>query len=329
MNTASAIKSASLAYREGSSDKVYHASVEPKDSGFVVNFAYGRRGSTLQTGTKTQSPVDLAAATKIFNKIVAEKTAGGYSTDGSGVAFAGTANAGRVSGYVAQLVNEITLAEAEKLILNPDYVAQEKFYGERRMATTEGDAPQGMNRKGLFVPLQQHLADALAASIAPQSAIDAEEKREKLYVFDLLTYEGADLSELSQDERLSKLEDVLTPSTTVVLVPTARTTAEKRALFDRVKAENGEGLVFKLRSAGYKPGRPNSGGNWLKVKFKGMASFIVIGHNAQRSVEIAVIAKGKQRSVGNVTVPPDQAIPAIGAIVEVQYLYAMPGGGLL
>jgi len=47
-----------LHYREGSSDKVYQCSVEPSGELFVVNFAYGRRGSTLSTGTKTSAPVE-------------------------------------------------------------------------------------------------------------------------------------------------------------------------------------------------------------------------------------------------------------------------------
>ena len=51
-----------LYFREGSSDKVYQAAIEPKGELFVVNFAYGRRGSTLQTGVKTSSPVDYQTA---------------------------------------------------------------------------------------------------------------------------------------------------------------------------------------------------------------------------------------------------------------------------
>src|ERR1039458_100460 len=47
-----------LYYREGSTDKVYHAAIEPQGEGFVVNIAYGRRGSTRSTGTKTQIPVN-------------------------------------------------------------------------------------------------------------------------------------------------------------------------------------------------------------------------------------------------------------------------------
>lgn len=36
-----------LYYREGSSDKVYRAAIEPKGEGYVVNFAYGRRSSQI------------------------------------------------------------------------------------------------------------------------------------------------------------------------------------------------------------------------------------------------------------------------------------------
>ena len=57
--TAPTLQSASLYFREGSSDKEYHAAIEPKGDGFVVNFAYGRRNSTLNTGTRTQFPISL------------------------------------------------------------------------------------------------------------------------------------------------------------------------------------------------------------------------------------------------------------------------------
>jgi hypothetical protein len=64
----------SLYFREGSSDKVYHAQIAPDGNDlYSVNFQYGRRGSTLQAGTKTTAPVALVQAQKIFDKLVAEK----------------------------------------------------------------------------------------------------------------------------------------------------------------------------------------------------------------------------------------------------------------
>src|SRR4051794_765162 len=57
-----------LYFREGSSDKVYQATLEPQDGGYVVNFAYGRRGATMQTGTKAVTAVNLDAARAIYEK---------------------------------------------------------------------------------------------------------------------------------------------------------------------------------------------------------------------------------------------------------------------
>jgi bifunctional non-homologous end joining protein LigD len=76
--TTPTIQSASLHFREGNSDKVYHAAIEPKGEGYLVTFAYGRRGNTLNTGTKTTYPVGLAEATKVFDKLIASKLAKGY-----------------------------------------------------------------------------------------------------------------------------------------------------------------------------------------------------------------------------------------------------------
>lgn len=33
-------------------------------------------------------------------------------------------------------------------------------------------------------------------------------------------------------------------------------------------------------------------------------------------------------SVGNVSIPPNHEIPAVGAVVECRYLYAFPGGSI-
>ena len=38
--------------------------------------------------------------------------------------------------------------------------------------------------------------------------------------------------------------------------------------------------------------------------------------------------EGDPVDVGNVSVPPNRPVPAPGAVVEVRYLYAYPGGSL-
>lgn len=67
-----------LRFKSGTSDKVYQVEILPKGNGHVVNFAFGRHGGKLNTGTKTTKPVPLARAREIFNELVSEKTAKGY-----------------------------------------------------------------------------------------------------------------------------------------------------------------------------------------------------------------------------------------------------------
>jgi bifunctional non-homologous end joining protein LigD len=55
-------ESIALCYRDGRSDKVYQAQLERAEAGYVVNFQFGRRGSSLQSGTKTVLPVPPAQA---------------------------------------------------------------------------------------------------------------------------------------------------------------------------------------------------------------------------------------------------------------------------
>jgi bifunctional non-homologous end joining protein LigD len=77
MPTPTVTKKADLAYRAGTSDKVYHVWVENVGANHFVKFRYGRRGSTLNEGTKV-GPTDTASAIREFEKIVSEKLGKGY-----------------------------------------------------------------------------------------------------------------------------------------------------------------------------------------------------------------------------------------------------------
>src|SRR5215210_5664449 len=99
------VRSVSLYFREGSSDKVYQCAIEPAGERFVVNFAYGRRGSTMNTGTKTNVPVDYETAEKVFNKLVKEKKAKGYTEGENGTAYKHIDR--QSSGVLPQLLNSI------------------------------------------------------------------------------------------------------------------------------------------------------------------------------------------------------------------------------
>jgi bifunctional non-homologous end joining protein LigD len=206
-----AIARASLYYAEGSSDKEYHAEIVEVTGGNVVNFRYGRRGSSLTVGTKTSAPVDFAQAKKIFDKLVKEKTTKGYTPDVSGTAYQGTDNAGLKSDFIPQLLNPVTETEAMILLKDSQFSAQEKMDGERRAAHAENGTVIGMNRKGLIVPLPQSIADKLKSKAAKTGAIrvDAEIIGEILYVFDLHVYKGERIHSLPWLERMYLAEYAL------------------------------------------------------------------------------------------------------------------------
>src|SRR5688572_6830118 len=81
------LKKVSLYFNEGNSDKVYEIDLcDIGNERYVVNFRYGRRGSTLKEGTKTETAVDLQKAESLFNALEAEKRGKGYRASGEPVA---------------------------------------------------------------------------------------------------------------------------------------------------------------------------------------------------------------------------------------------------
>ncbi len=73
------IKRTALYFQDGRSDKVYEVDLcQAGENLYSVNFRYGRRDANLKEGTKTDTPVPLAQAEKVFDKLVAEKVKKGY-----------------------------------------------------------------------------------------------------------------------------------------------------------------------------------------------------------------------------------------------------------
>ena len=147
----------SLYYREGASDKVYQAAIEPAGNQFVINFAYGRRGTTLTTGTKTTSPVDFTTATNIFSKLVRVKKAKGYTEGENGTPYQHTGK--QASGVMPQLLNPVEEAEVERLLRDDHFCAQEKFDGRHLLVRKQDEHLAGINKKGLLVGLPQTVAN--------------------------------------------------------------------------------------------------------------------------------------------------------------------------
>ncbi|RBP38618.1 ATP-dependent DNA ligase [Roseimicrobium gellanilyticum] len=325
------MESISLYYREGASDKVYQASIVPKDGGYVVTFAYGRRGSTLNAGTKTPTPVRHDEAKRTFDKLVREKTAKGYLVaDGNGGVTAATlpATAKAPTGIHCQLLNPVEEEKVQELLTHPDWWLQEKIDGRRLLIRKEGTTITGINRLGQETALPQTMVESALACTA-DFILDGEGLGDVLHVFDALSLHSEDLRHEGYAERFVRLSKFLKVSIPphFKLVDIACQLSAKREMFTRLQREHREGAVFRHMMAPYTPGRPASGGMQLKYKFCETASFIVTKPNPKRSVSLILFDGDRVVSAGNVTIPPNHNVPAPGTIVECRYLYAFRESG--
>ncbi|MBS1722547.1 MAG: DNA ligase [Armatimonadetes bacterium] len=330
MSLITAIKSVALFYRAGSSDKEYNASIEPKGDGYVVNFAYGPRGNAIHIGTKTQSPVSLAEAEKIYDMLVRSKTSKGYVPNGDATPFSGVDTAGRVTGLVPMLLNPISEDEAQRYIDDPQWYMQEKLDGKRIMARVENGVVTASNRKGLSVGIPAEVEGGLKAF--GDCVVDGELVGAKYILFDMLEQAGRDL----RDERYAYRFDLLLETVAMYKPVAVETVASafgrifKEALFPTLRHK--EGVVFKRADSKYVPGRPASGGSQLKCKFWSSVTAVVMKVNDKRSVALGLFEAGNGETslvgVGNVTIPANYDVPQYGDLVEIKYLYAYPGGSL-
>jgi bifunctional non-homologous end joining protein LigD len=325
--------SVTLYYRQGSSDKVYQAWVAPKGDGlYAVEYAYGRRGSTLKTGIKTREPVPHTKAHEILWKLVRQKMDKGYTPGEDGTPYASTEREGQTTGIACQLLNPVDGNELAARMADDRWVMQRKFDGRRLLVKREGDEVTGINRRGLETGIPATIRDTVLSLPADRFVIDGEAVDDLLHAFDLLELGGADLRSQPYEARLAELEGLLAGhhESAIVPVATAYGRQRKEEFLMALRAGNREGAVLKDLAAPCTPGRPASGGSQLKYKFYATASCVVTGRNHRQSVELALVRKdGFHTMAGNVSIPPNHPVPEAGSVVEVRYLYAFRDSGKL
>ena len=213
------------------------------------------------------------------------------------------------------LLKPIDREECERRIDDPAWAIQPKLDGVRFLIGKKNGAAYALNRTGIRVSIP----DGIGIDIDSDHLIDGELVGAALYVFDILELGGKCLRGLPVSERHAILSSITGPGVTVVPLTTG---TDKRAVYETSRDSGGEGVVFKRLGATYRAGR---GGDYLKFKFYATASCVVSGANQKRSVRLRM---GCGAEVGSVTIPASHDMPAAGAVVEVRYLYACPGGSL-
>lgn len=341
----------------GSSDKLYIIQVQHDTSTgdyFCVGYS-GRRGSALAKQPKytgKSSAIADATATKLERE---KRSKSGYVTHplAAGVApvgmpsgtpvFGGASvaspSAGTttpatpvITGPLPMLAEAIDEARAMALLEDPDWGLQKKYDGERVPVSLRRSDIQATNRKGFARPLTDVTINTLKKLLTlpdfmddRETSVDGELMGDEYVIYDITKLRDNDVTKLSCEERYAALEAML-ENHLGLLAPMAWSTAEKKAMFAQAQAESWEGLIFRNLTTGYVVGYCP---NLLKFKLWATCTCRVLTTNAKRSVEIALMTDdGVEESVGNVSVPVNQDIPEVDSLIEVRYLYALPGGSL-
>jgi DNA ligase-1 len=100
----------------------------------------------------------------------------------------------------------------------------------------------------------------------------------KLFVFDILSIKGTDLTNQTLLQRLSWLETIRKKITSphIVFLPWVNTSKDKHDLYQRIIINGGEGVVLKNLYATYIQGaRPSE--NWYKVKKSMTIDAVILG----------------------------------------------------
>ena len=338
------IKSTTLYFTQGSSDKQYMVQIDETEDhvGFIVSFAFGRRGQAMQHRVKTEQPVPMAEAEEIMEKMLHAKKLKGYVESEDGIAYSATPDK-EVTGWLPQLLNIATEEELlEAFRTWESMYIQTKHDGCRRGVFVTDGVAVGANRRGLRVALAQVVQDSVESFAAQLGArrfdIDTEDMGEFLKIFNVIAIEETDYNLLPFAMRAQMLQaleaDIQKAGLDMTLqvdVPTLVTSEEMLLEFiARARANNEEGIVVQQGEAICTIGRPNSGGPALKHKFVESATVLCDGQNGDtRSVGMLVRSENGSayEHMGNCTIGGKLPIPKKGQFIEVEYLYAYPDGG--
>lgn len=319
-------KSVRLEAPSASGKKFYAIDKVMAGNGFLVNFSHGAVGGSVKTGTKTKEPVSDAAADKIVADLLREKQTGGSHYEI--VAVANEAPqfipppATKVKCIPPRLLNDVAdMMAVQRMVDDSRWWVQVKHDGDRVQlhAVAGGEPVLFSARSGLLRACPQRIVKAVARLPSSTSFIlDGELVGEVLWAFDLLNLD-ADLMAEPYILRYRYLRLLLTALDPVQLVEAAWTPEDKARMILDAKANHEEGVCFIRADAPYESGRPASGGNNLRWKFKVPGTFIVLGHNGTTSITVGLHDGTRMARVSMIGKGP---LPALGSVVEVEYLYA-------
>jgi hypothetical protein len=340
------VESVSLHYTDGGrSDKVYNINIEEVGPNqYDVTGYNGKRGGTLTPRKQNDSPVSLTEARRLFAKIEQQKvnhrttpyvvlSRNGATAPPTAQPSSPTTNH-EATGFVANHPKKVSEDEALRLLNNDDYFVEQKCDGEFMSALYRLNRVTASNKRGTGIPVPPKIATAIRqlASLAccETLGLAGEYLDSTLHIFTVWEKNGTSLMTLPQHLRVAvkeKLEQALAEqlaastsrqSTSLKFVYTAKTQSDKTVLYETIKANAGEGVVFKHRESDVS----------FKYKLYETTEVLLVA-NSKRSAECFAYHDGTLTSLGSVTIPHDATHQEIKnanlrkqpVVASVKYLY--------
>jgi hypothetical protein len=318
--------------------------VAPNNFFFPVNNLKG--GATFTPIKQNDSPVSLAEAKHLFTKLEQQKRNhpktpyqvlsrnGTTSPASSQSPNPSPTTTHESTGFVANHPRKVSEDEALRLLGNDDYFVEQKCDGEFMSVLYRRNRVTASNKRGNGIPVPPKIASAIRqlATLASCETlgIAGEYLASKLHIFTVWEKNGTSLMTLPQHLRIAikeKLEQVHTQhltaspknqSPSLKFVYTAKTQADKTTLYETIKANAGEGVVFKHRESDIS----------FKYKLYETTEVLLVA-NSKRSAECFAYHDGTLTSLGSVTIPHDSTHQEIKQanlrqqpiVASVKYLY--------
>jgi bifunctional non-homologous end joining protein LigD len=320
-------------------DKEYHVEIIEVPGGYSLKILNGKRGAAKEQ--KGDKPVlTLDQATKEFDRLVKEKTSPkkGYTTDASGIGYATSEIAGKMSGNMPHLLVPITLDRLHELVNDDAYGFEEKIDGERLMIDVQGGNIKTSNKLGVINCVSNAIVHGIGQLSIADILLDGENRNHEFHVFDILRLNGVCLKSKSTLERWQIFSDLTKGANwpDVIKPVFLHTGSEQKVAFlrDALRSDREnfiEGIVAKQLSAPYVPGRaaPKQATH-LKYKLVEDSSCVVVAvSKTKRSATLGLFDESNLiREVGNVGIPANQNMPNVGDVIDVQYRHLYLQGDL-
>jgi hypothetical protein len=338
------VKSVSLHYTDGGrSDKVYNIQIEEVGPNqFDVTGYNGKTGGTLTPRKQNDSPVSLSEAERLFaeleHKKVNHRTTPYVVLSRNGAATPPTPQPSsptttqESTGFVANHPKKVSEDEALRLLSNDDYFVEQKCDGEFMSVLYRLNRVTASNKRGNGIAVPPKIATAIRqlASLASCETLGlaGEYLDSTLHIFTIWEKNGTSLMTLPQHLRVAvkeKLEQLFaeplaasTKKNSLKFVYTAKTQSDKTILYETIKANAGEGVVFKHRESDIS----------FKYKLYETTEVLLVA-NSKRSAECFAYHEGTLTSLGSVTIPHDSTYQEIKdanlrqqpVVASVKYLY--------